>query len=201
MAEVVELVAVVAFELPPFLPGPRMRAGGVDRACRVEVAVLLLGGGNRLDEAVDVLLEGRVGMHGEGVRRPLDHLVDVGVVEGIAGGSGVLERLAAQGPGGAEEVVDAARLLAHAEREGDGLGAIDLDSRGPELVGEVDGGEGHRLDRVVARRRRRRGLGWCVPAGRRDDGEDCDEGGGDGDAGGGDGHGGPLDQGNGGGGA
>ena len=180
VAEVVELVAVLLLELPALLARPVVRALGVDGARGVEVAVRLLGGRDLRDERVEVGLELRVGLHAQGVGRPLDHLVDVGVVEGIAGGGLVLERLAAEGGRGALEVVDALRLLALLEGERDGHRAVHLDPRQPEAVGEVHGGEGHGLHRVVAGGPGRaeeegggeggEGVGGCFGAGHGGDG-------------------------------
>src|SRR5262249_12162682 len=51
--------------------------------------------------------------------------------------------------GGALEVIDALRLLTLLESEGNGHRPIDLDSRRPEDVVEMDGGERHRLDRII----------------------------------------------------
>ena len=69
-----------------------------------------------------------------------------------------VERFAAQRLGGADEVVDAAAQLALLEGERDRLGAVGLDPRRPEHVVEVDGGERHRLDGIVATLQRRASL-------------------------------------------
>ena len=50
-------------------------------------------------------------MNAQRVRRALEHLVDIGIVERIGRIFVVLERLAAQGLGGANEVIDAAGLF------------------------------------------------------------------------------------------
>ena len=115
VAEVVELVAVVAFEHPALGAGPAVRLLRVDRPRRVDVAVGLLRGGDLRDQAVDVGVELRIRVDVERVGRALDDLVDVGVVERIAGGA-FFERLAAERLRGALEVVDALRALALLER-------------------------------------------------------------------------------------
>jgi hypothetical protein len=153
VAEVVELVAIDALQFPAHRAGPRVGMQGIDGAGGVEVAVLFLRGGDARDQAIDVGIELGVGMHAEGIAGGLDHLVEVAVVEGIAGGLLIGEGLAAQHHGGAVEVADAAGLLVLFEGEGDGDGAVDLDARRPEEVVEMDGGEGDGLHRVVARGR------------------------------------------------
>jgi hypothetical protein len=150
VAEVVKFVAVVSLELPACLAGPGVGVLRVDRSRRVQVTIGLLRGGDLRDEVVDVRLEFRVGVHGERVGGALDHLVGIGVVEGVARRLRVRERLAAQRGRGADEVVDAAREFALLEREGDADQPVGLDLRRPELVVEVDGREGHRLHGVVA---------------------------------------------------
>ena len=149
VAEIVELVAVVALEHPPLGTGPAMRILRIDRARRVDVAVGLLRGGDLRDQSVDVGIELRIGRDAERIRRAFDHLVEIGFVERIAGRTRVDVRVAAQHRGGALEQVDAAGQLALLERRRNARGAVDLDARRPELVVEMHGGERHRLDRIV----------------------------------------------------
>src|ERR1019366_9259410 len=87
-----------------------------------------------------------------------------GIVEGVGRVFLVLERLAAEGLGGTNEVVHAAGLLVLAEGKGNGDRAVGLDARGPEsVIDDVDGGKGHRLNRIIAllgrqgRKQRQRG--------------------------------------------
>jgi hypothetical protein len=150
MSEVVELVAVDLLQLPAPLSRPAMRMLGIDGAGRIEVAVALLGGRDLRDEPVQVGLQLRVRAHAERVGGALDHLIEVGVVEGIARRRLVGERLAPQDRGGALEVVDALRLLALLEGERHAHRPVGLDARQPERVRQVHGGERHRLDRIVA---------------------------------------------------
>src|SRR5687768_10891892 len=149
VTQVVQLVTVVALELPPLSTGPRMRARGIDGSGRVEIAVLLLGGRNLLDQRVDIRVELRIGVDAQRVRRSLDHLVEIGIVERIAGGLGVPERLTAQSLRGADEVVDPAAQLALLERKRDRLDAVRLDPRRPEPVVQMDRREGNRLDGII----------------------------------------------------
>ena len=140
-----------------------MRVRRIDRAGRVKISVLLLGRRNSLDQGIDVSVELRIGVNAQRVRRPLDHFVDVGIVERIPRRLRVLEPLTAQRPGGADEVVDAAAQLALFEGKRNRLDAVGLDARRPEHVVEVDSSEGYRLDGIVAVRGdgppgRRRGL-------------------------------------------
>ena len=148
--EVVELVAVVALELPPVLPRPRVRARGVDGAGGVEVAVALLRRGDFFDQAVDVGIQLRIRPDAQRIGSALDDLVQVGIVEGIPRRLRVLERLVAERLRRPDEILDATGELALLERERNRLGAIGLDARRPEHIGEVNGGEGHRLDGIVA---------------------------------------------------
>ena len=149
VAEIVELVAVVALEHPPLGAGPAMRILRIDRARRVDVAVGLLRGRDLRDQSVDVGIELRIGRDAQRIRRALDHLVEIGFVERIAGRPLVDVAIAAQHRGGALEQLDAAGQLALLERRRNARGAIDLDARRPELVVQMHGGERHRLDRIV----------------------------------------------------
>ena len=148
--EVVELVAVVALELPPVLPRPRVRARGVDGAGGVEVAIGFLCRRDFFDQAVDVGVQLRIRADAQRIRSALDDLVQVGIVEGIPRRLRVLERLVAERLRRPDEILDATGELALLERERNRLGAIGLDARRPEHIGEVNGGEGHRLDGIVA---------------------------------------------------
>jgi hypothetical protein len=128
---------------------------GVDGARREQVTVGLLRRGNLRDDGVDRLLQCRIRVHGERVRRAFDRLVDVGVVVALplvlAG-----EELARHG-----EVVYAAGLFVLPEDGRDRDGPVDLDARRPEAIGDCHLREGHRPQRVVGRRLRAR------PADRR----------------------------------
>jgi hypothetical protein len=152
VTQVVELVAVHLLADPALITRPAVRAHGVDGPGRVEVAVLLLGGGDLLDETVQVRFQLGIGLDAQRVGGALDHLVDVGVVEGIPGGRLVLERLALEDLGRSLEVVDPLRLLALLEGERDRHRPVDLDARQPERVVEVHRSKRHRLHGVVARR-------------------------------------------------
>ena len=151
VAEVVELVRVVALVDPALLAGPAVRVHRIDRPRRVDVAVGLLRGGDLRDHPVNVGVELRIGLDVEDVGCAFDHLVEVGVVERIRRRLLVV-LLAAQRHRGALEVVDASRLLALLERGRDRDLAVGLDARRPEDVVQLDGREGHRLDGVVVRR-------------------------------------------------
>src|SRR5215510_10907541 len=88
-------------------------------------------------------------MNAERIRSAFEHFVWIGVVEGVAGRALVLESLASERRGGALEVVNALRLLALLEGEGNGHRPIDLDARRPEDVVEMDGGERHGFDGII----------------------------------------------------
>src|SRR5262249_26821393 len=84
MSEVVELVAVYLFKLPPLRSGPRMRLLRIDAARRIQIAVLLLCCGDLFDQTVDVSLNLRIRMNGQRIGGTFDDFVDVSVVERIA---------------------------------------------------------------------------------------------------------------------
>ena len=149
VAEVVQLVAVVALEYPALRPGPAMRILRIDRARRVDVAVRLLRGGDLRDQAVDVGVELRIGTDAERVRRAFDHLVEVGFVERITGRPLVDVRSPRSTLAARSNIFDAARQLALLECGRNAHGAVGLDARRPEHVVEMDRGERHRLDRIV----------------------------------------------------
>jgi len=127
VAEVVQLVAHEQVR-------PAGRAGGlrrmlrVDRPRGVEVAVRLLGGGDLLDDAVDVSFQRRIRLHLQGVGRPFDHLENIRVVELVADvGAGHLA-------GGFDEVSDAPGFLTLLEIVGDRHLPVGLDARQPEGI-------------------------------------------------------------------
>ena len=162
VSQVVQLVAVHRLPDPALVPRPAVRVLRIDGPRGVEVAVLLLGGGDLRDQGVEVRLQLRIRLDAQRVGGALDHLVDVGVVEGIAGRLLVRERLPPQDGPRPLEVVDPLRFLAHLEGEGDGDRPIHLDAREPEGVVKVHRGEGHRLHRVVARGLPRLFVGRCL---------------------------------------
>ncbi|OPZ76999.1 MAG: hypothetical protein BWY77_01778 [bacterium ADurb.Bin431] len=143
MTHVVELVAHVELR-PALLAGPLLQIGGVVGAGGVEIAILLLGGGDEADQAVQVGRQFFILLHAEGVGGAFDDLVDIAVVERIAALLGALE----QSPGDGK-VGDAAGFFGLGEGVGDGDGAVGLNARRPELVFEMHPGEGHWLNGIV----------------------------------------------------
>ena len=124
-----------------------------ERARGVEVAVRLLRAGDVGDEVVEVLLQLRVGMRGKRVRRALDDLEDVRVVERTAleGPLRALRRLA--------EVGETSRLLALLEVDLHRHDAVRLEARQPESGLDGDVRHVRRPDGIVgaARLRAERG--------------------------------------------
>ncbi len=149
MAQVVELVAVVALEHPALGAGPAMRVLRIDRAGGVEVAVGLLGGRDLRDQPINVGIEFRIRRDAQRIGRAFDHLVEVAFVERIAGRALVDVGLAAQHRGGAVKQRHAPGELALLEGRRDARGPVDLDARRPEHVAQVNGGERNRLDGIV----------------------------------------------------
>src|SRR5215510_10344437 len=139
MSQVIKLMTVHLFLLPSFLSCPLVRMLGINRASGVKVTVRLLGRADLCDQAVEIRFELRVGVNAERVRSAFEHFVDVGVVEGVAGRLLVLKLLAAERGCGALEVINALRLLAFLEGEGDRHCTVNLDARRPEDVVEVNG--------------------------------------------------------------
>ena len=123
----------------------------VQRARGVEVAVRLLRLGDLGDEVVEVLLELRVGVRGNRVRRALDDLVNIRVVEGNA-----LET-ASRTLAGQLEVADAAGLLALLEIDLHRHDAVRLEARMPEPGADGDVRHLGGVERVVARMGAERG--------------------------------------------
>ena len=159
VSEVVQLVAVVALELPPHLAGPWMRCGGVDRPRRIEIAVGFLGGRNGRDQLVDVGIELRVRVHAEGVRRAFDDLVQIRVVERVAWRFRVRRAARPSAPAPHAGSCPTRPVSSHCCKRGRDRGRpVGLDPWCPELVVQRHGRERHRLDGVVARRRCRRCL-------------------------------------------
>jgi hypothetical protein len=117
----------------------------------VDVAVGLLRRGDLCDHPVHVGVELRIGLHVEDVGGPFDHLVEIGIVEGIGRRLHVV-RLAAQRLRRALEVVHASRLFTLLEGRGDRDLAVGLDPRRPEDVVQPHRGERHRLEGILARR-------------------------------------------------
>ena len=146
MPGIVELVAEHRLVHPPLRTRPPVGMPGIDGAGGVKVSVRFLRRGDDGYELVDLCPKLRV-VHGrQRGAGPFDDLVDVGVIERILGAEGPLHHM-----GGLEEIVHASRGVALFEGDGDGDVMVPADARGPELVGEPDGGKRHRLNRVVLR--------------------------------------------------
>src|SRR4030095_11876542 len=132
MSQVIKLMTVHLFHLPPFLSCPLVRMLGINRASGVKVTVRLLCRADLWDQVVEIKFEFRIGVNAERVRSAFEHFVNVGVVEGVAGRLLVLKLLATERGGGALEVINALRLLAFLEGEGDRHRPVDLEARRPE---------------------------------------------------------------------
>ncbi len=121
---------------------------------RVQVPVRLLRRGDARDDRIQPFFQHRVRLDAQGVRRALDHLVRVRIVERVDRGGRVLERLfaggaAPHGLGREVEVLQPVRLLALLQRKRNGHGPVDLLFRLPESAGDPHGGKWHRLDGIV----------------------------------------------------
>jgi hypothetical protein len=149
MPGVVQLVAAVLVD-PALGSDAGRRMLGIDRASREEIAVFLLRPGDELDQTIEAHAQLRVGHERERIRRGLDDLVNVGVVE-----SAPFVRAALQ-VRGLLEIRDAAGVVVLFQDVRDGDRAIDLDLRLPEPIVDRHGRRRHRADRVVVRRRRRK---------------------------------------------
>ena len=145
VARVVEFVAMVEF-LPTLVAKPLFQVLRVVGSACVEIAVVLLGPGDRGDQIVDVLVQLGVGFHGQGIRGAFGDLVRIGVVEREPSTMFSLDQ-----PGGELEVIHPAVLLALAEGVGDRDLAIRFDARGPEWPGQFDVGKRHRPHGIVVR--------------------------------------------------
>jgi hypothetical protein len=145
MSGVVQLVAAV-FVRPALRTEARRGVRRIDRARRHQVSILLLRLGDQLDQRVHTRRKIRVGHERQRVRRRLDDLVDVRVVEAAAF---VLARLL---PCRLFEVRDAAGRVVLLQNVGNRDRAVDLDLRRPELVVDRHGRRRHRANRVVVRR-------------------------------------------------
>ena len=149
MTEVIELMAQVFLLHPTLGTSPMVRVGRVLRTGGVEIAVGLLSRRNDVNHGIDVCLERLVGIGLENVRRALDGLVGVGIVEGIANAVH-LEGLRRVGEMGSRilEVLVAPLALAFRESERDGHLPAGLQSLSPEGArrdfhgGERYGGDG-----------------------------------------------------------
>ena len=155
--EIVELVAVVAFEFPA-LRGPTRDAGARDRSCapcrgsRPAPARprSSRSGRRRTRRASDRADAQRV-------RRAFDHLVEVGVVERDTPAASCSSTARRGAPSPRERSCRRGRSqLALLEGGRDRHLPVGLDPRRPEDVVQVDGRERHRLDRVVMARGDRR---------------------------------------------
>ena len=143
-----------------------MRLLGVDGPGGVEITVFLLCRADLFDQAVHVGFELGVRMNAQAVGSSFDHLVEVGVVKGIARRLLVPERFTPERGARAQEIVNASCFLALLEGERDRHCPIDFDARRPEVVAKMDGGEGHGLDGVIPqglRGLRRFPLRWSRP--------------------------------------
>ena len=155
MPRAVKFVAEFGVVVPALLPHPFVaRRIRVHRAERVEVAVRLLRRRNPRDPAVELLLERRVRLHAEHIRRALDRLVGVGVVERVDRRRLDLEillarRAPAHDLGREIEILQPARRLALLQRERHRDRPVDLLLRLPETAGDAHGGKRHGLIRVV----------------------------------------------------
>ena len=94
----------------------------------VQVSIVPLGGGDYLDQVVEVLAYLRVGIDLEGVRSALHNFVHVGIIEVD---SFVLALLEA---GCLFEVSNAAGFLTFLESIGDSNGVVGLEAGCPEIV-------------------------------------------------------------------
>jgi hypothetical protein len=125
---------------------------GINGAGGVKITVRFLGGGKLGDERVKVSRHFGVGMNRQRIGSAFQNLVKVGVVERKSRRFAVLNVLTAQHGGGALKIVHAPGRLALSKGMGDGDGAVGFEAGRPEGVVQVDGGERHGLDGVIARR-------------------------------------------------
>ena len=155
MPQVIQLVAQVRVVQPALLVDPFVRRGiRVHGAERVQIAVRLLRRLHMLNDVLHLLLQLGVRIRLERIRRALQKLVDVRVVERQRGRRTVLERrfargAAAHGLGGKVKVFQPARLQALLERERDRDLAVDVLAIREHAGGESDFGERDGADRVV----------------------------------------------------
>ncbi len=147
MADVVQLV--VDAQIGPARPALAVDGQPVngpvafgDGARRVEIAVRLLRRRDLGDQVVEIGVEVGVGAEGERIGRAFDDLVDIGVVVEDA------FMVARQPTGGLVEVGDAPGFFTLPKVVGDGDGAVGFQSRRPEGVVDLDGGEGHRAEAI-----------------------------------------------------
>ena len=161
--QVVQLVAQVRIVQPALLVDPLVRRRiRVHRAERVQVAVGLLRRLNMLNDVLHLRLQLRVRVRLERIRRALQELVDVRVVERQRGRRPVLERRFSGGTplhrlGSQVEVLQTPRLQALLQREGDRDLAVDFLAFREETGREPDLRERDGLDRIIRFGRKCRG--------------------------------------------
>ena len=103
-----------------------------------------MGGGDHFDDAVQILVQFGVGLDHQGVRRALEDLVYVRVIERI-----LAPVLALGKPSRDLEIGHPPVLLALAESAGDRDRPVGFHARRPEIVGELDFCKRHGPYRVV----------------------------------------------------
>ena len=130
---------------PSFRSGARRRVLRIRRPRGVEIAVGLLRSREDGNQIVDLSVERRILPDRERVRGRFDDLVGVGVVVAMAP---IRDVAAVDIVGGLQEIVDATRDLVLFEDVWNRDGAVDVDSRTPEVVGDGDRIQRDSADRI-----------------------------------------------------
>ena len=142
MPNIVELMTLVE-KGPAFGSRRPCRFGWVDGTGSVEVAVGLLGTSNYSDKPVQIGVELRIRMHGQGKGGAFHDLEHVGIIETYA-------LMATRLQSGRDlEIFNPSGFLAFLKAERYGYCAVGLDALCPEIIANGDLGEGHRSDRIV----------------------------------------------------
>src|SRR5205823_582349 len=144
-------VAVDFLHFPTLRAGPAMRMFRINRARSVEVAIGFLRRSDLRNQSINTGFELAIGLDVQRISRTLDNFVDVGVVEWIARRRFVRNLFTTQRRGGTLKVINALCLFVLFEGKRNSNLAIDLQTRRPESVVEMDRSERDRLDGIVAR--------------------------------------------------
>ena len=141
----VEVTRIVEFVAVDFLPAtgapPARQTGAAVGDAGGQIAVFLLGSCNDGDDAVEIVVELGIVMCGERIGGTFYDLVGIGVVEREV--AAMLTLLQSTGNG---KIVEATVDFALVESRRDADGAVGLDARSPESIGNMYLREGNLLD-------------------------------------------------------
>src|SRR5947207_1116661 len=129
-------MAIDLLQFPASRPCPAMRVLRISCSRSVKIAVRLLSCTDFFNQSIDIGFQLRIWLDIQSVSCALNHLINVGVIEGITGRSFVLHHLAPEHRASPFEVVDALCLLVLLKGKRDRNFAVNLQAWRPESIVE-----------------------------------------------------------------